>query len=56
LDIGSGCGGGGQPKRKSGSSPLDFGGRPFHIRMSLMEAEVEEETVHLPGERLLDGG
>jgi hypothetical protein len=46
----------GQPKRKSGTSPLDFGSRPFHILMRLMKAKVEEETVHFPGERLLDVG
>jgi hypothetical protein len=42
--------------RKSGSSQLDFGSRPFRILMRLMKAKVEKEKVHFPGERFLDVG
>ena len=45
-----------QPRRKSGSSQLEFANRPFHILMSLMKAKAEKETVHFLGERRLDVG
>jgi len=35
---------------------LDFVNRPFQILMTLMEAKVEEETVHFANEGLLEGG
>jgi hypothetical protein len=46
----------GQPKRKSGSSELDFDSRPFHTLMRSMKAKGDKEMVHRPGERLLDVG
>jgi hypothetical protein len=45
-----------QPRRKSGSLQLDFANLPFHILMTLIEAKVEEETVHFANDALLDGG
>ncbi len=50
------CGGARKPKRKSGSSQLDFASRPFRILTRLIKAKSEKETVHLPGERRLHLG